>query len=156
MFGFFSNKKIELFSPAEGKIMDITAVEDAVFSAKMLGDGFAVEPTADVLLAPCDGKICMIAETGHAIALEKDGVEILLHVGIDTVDLKGQGFEVLVHEGDMVNRGTALLHFDRKFICEQGKKATTMLVLTNGEEKLKKIEKNLTSGEHPVLQAGIR
>lgn len=156
MFGFFSNKKIEIFSPAEGKIIDITAVEDAVFSAKMLGDGFAVEPTADFLVAPCDGQVCMIAETGHAIALEKDGVEILLHVGIDTVDLKGQGFEVLVREGERVARGMKLLRFDRKFICEQGKKATTMLVLTNGEEKLKKIEKNLTSGEHPVLQAGIK
>ncbi len=148
MFGF-GKKKIKLAAPVAGRIIDITEVADDVFSTKMMGDGFAVEPTdgADTIVAPCDGEVTLVAKTLHAVALQAEGLEILLHVGLDTVELEGQGFRALVQAGDKVQCGTPLLHFDRAAIEAQGKKLTTMLVLTNGAEKVKRLEKHLQEPE---------
>lgn len=114
MFGF-GKRKLKLAAPVAGRIIDITEVADDVFSSKMMGDGFAVEPSAeaDTIVAPCDGEVTLVAKTLHAVALRADGVELLIHVGLDTVELAGEGFHALVKAGDQVRRGTPLLQFDR-------------------------------------------
>lgn len=131
MFGFGKKKKLAISAPAKGKIIDITEVEDEVFASRTMGDGFAVEPEGDTLVAPCDGMVAMVADTLHAVVIEKEGVQILLHIGLDTVELQGKGFEALVLQGDMVKRGDALVRFDRDCIGQAGKPLTTMLVVTN-------------------------
>lgn len=145
MFGF-GKKTLVISSPADGALMDITQVDDPVFSEKMMGDGFAVDPAegADTICAPCDAKIRLVPDTMHAVALEKDGVEMLLHIGIDTVSLHGKGFTALVKAGDKVEQGQPLIKFDRDLLTEAGKNCLTMLVVTNQSDAVKKIEKNLS------------
>ena len=144
MFGF-GKRKLKLASPVAGRIIDIAEVADDVFSSKMMGDGFAVEPSveADTIVAPCDGEVTLVAKTLHAVALRADGVELLIHVGLDTVELAGEGFHALVKAGDQVRRGTPLLQFARAALETQGKRLTTMLVLTNEAEQVKSVEKHL-------------
>lgn len=144
MFGF-GKRKLKLAAPVAGRIIDITEVADDVFSSKMMGDGFAVEPSAeaDTIVAPCDGEVTLVAKTLHAVALRADGVELLIHVGLDTVELAGEGFHALVKAGDQVRRGTPVLQFDRAALEAQGKRLTTMLVLTNEAEQVKSVEKHL-------------
>lgn len=142
MFGF-GKKDIKVAAPVAGRIFDITEAKDEVFSSKMMGDGFAVEPESEEIVAPCDGRIALLAGTLHAVAIEKDGVQLLIHVGLDTVELQGKGFEAKVAEGDQVKKGDVLLHFDRAYIESQGKPLTTMLVITNMDEKVKSLTKKL-------------
>lgn len=151
MFGLFGfgKKEKEIGAPVTGSILDITDVNDAVFSQKMMGDGFAVEPAegADTVTAPCDGTVKLLADTLHAVAIESDGLEVLIHVGIDTVELGGRGFEALTQQGAKVSRGDALIRFDAESIKKEGKPLTTVIALTNGDEKAKKIEKHLDQPE---------
>lgn len=154
MFGF-GKKKVQVATPIFGKIMDITEVKDEVFSSKMMGDGFAVEPEADIITAPCDGKIVFIADTLHAIAIESAGVQILIHVGLDTVQLGGKGFQTYVQIGDIVEKGAKLILLDREYILEQEKLLTTMIIITNMAEKVKNMEKNLDN-ENAILILLVR
>lgn len=151
MFGLFGfgKKEKDIAAPVAGTILDITEVNDAVFSQKMMGDGFAVEPAAgaDTITAPCDGTIKLLADTLHAVAIESDGLEVLIHVGIDTVELGGRGFKALTQQGAKVRRGDALIRFDAASIKKEGKPLTTIIALTNGAEKAKKIEKHLEQAE---------
>lgn len=119
-----------------GKVIPITEVKDDVFSSKALGDGIAIEPTEQAILAPCDGIVSMIAEgSNHAIGMTlNNGAEILLHIGLDTVGLNGEGFQVLVQAEEEVKQGQKLMMFDKKFIESQGLSATCILVLTNSDE----------------------
>ncbi len=144
MFGF-GKKTLVLAAPVAGRIMDITAVGDPVFAGKVMGDGFAVEPSPDAsaVVAPCDGEVMVVTETGHAVALRSQGAEILIHAGIDTVELKGRGFTALVKPGDRVKAGTPLLRFDRAAVLAAGKPLTTMVVVTNQADVVKNVEKNL-------------
>ena len=156
MFGFFNKKKLETYAPIAGKIIDITEVPDQVFSTKMMGDGFAIEPETDVVIVPCDGTVSLVAETKHAVAIESQGVQILIHIGLDTVDLQGQGFTAHVKENDMVKKGAPLITFDRDYIVAQEKPLTTMMVITNMDEKVKTIEKNLADSMGPILAIEVK
>lgn len=119
-------------SPITGEIKPITEVPDAVFSGKMMGDGFAIIPTEGTVVSPVDGKIVNLFPTKHAIGILSDsGREILIHVGIDTVNLKGQGFESLVKENDRVEKGQALLNVDLDYIKEHATSIMTPIVFTN-------------------------
>ncbi|WP_182187517.1 PTS glucose transporter subunit IIA [Pectinatus frisingensis] len=156
MFNLFGKKELHIDAPVQGKIFDIDKVPDEVFSSKMMGDGFAVEPENDTITAPCDGVIAVLAKTKHAIAIQsKEGVQILIHIGLDTVELNGRGFTAYVEQGAGVKRGDKLITFDRDYIKNQGKPLTTMLVLTNMDEKIKKIEKNLSVSK-TVLRLDIK
>lgn len=124
-------KKYKILSPLTGKLKDITEVDDVTFAQKFLGDGVAIEPTEGVLLSPVDGKIIQVFHTKHAIGIESKGLELLIHVGMDTVELKGEGFNVFVNEGDIVNVGDKLVEFDIDFIKEKGYKTDTAVVVTN-------------------------
>ncbi|MDQ0157662.1 glucose-specific PTS transporter subunit IIBC [Robertmurraya andreesenii] len=129
-------------SPLRGEIKPITEVPDAVFSGKMMGDGFAILPSEGVIVSPVDGKIVNVFPTKHALGiLSNSGREILIHVGIDTVNLKGEGFEALVKENDQVQKGEPLLKVDLDSIKEKVPSIITPIVFTN-----------LAEGEHVVLQ----
>jgi glucose PTS system EIICBA or EIICB component len=125
-------KKVSIASPLTGKIMPISDVPDEVFSGKMMGDGFAVEPTGNVVVSPVDGKIINVFPTKHAIGIEsKEGREILIHFGIDTVNLKGEGFDVFVEQGDEVKQGQELMKVNLEYIKENAKSTVTPIVFTN-------------------------
>ncbi|MBB5335255.1 PTS glucose transporter subunit IIA [Pectinatus brassicae] len=145
MFGLFKKKLLEVSVPVQGEVIDIDKVQDEVFSSKMMGDGFAVEPQSDCVTAPCDGKIVLLSKTKHAIAIENQGVQLLIHIGLDTVELGGVGFTSYVEQGAQIKKGERLISFDKDYIVEKGKKLTTIVVITNMDEKVKKLEKNLQS-----------
>ncbi len=122
----------ELKSILDGKVIPITEVEDEVFSQKIMGDGVAIEPTNTVVTAPADCEVSVVmADTGHACGLTlANGVELLIHVGVDTVDMGGDGFKLLVKEGDHVKAGQPLIEFDSEKIRAAGHPCTTMLIVT--------------------------
>jgi phosphocarrier protein FPr/phosphocarrier protein len=125
---------LTLVSPLRGWCAPLDETPDAVFAQRLLGDGVAIDPTAGVLHAPCDGEVISVAAARHAIALRvANGAEILLHVGIDTVALGGDGFEVLVAAGARVRQGDALMNFDLDTLAQRAKSLITPIVITNGE-----------------------
>ncbi|WML58011.1 glucose-specific PTS transporter subunit IIBC [Neobacillus sp. PS2-9] len=148
-------KANEVFvAPIKGEIKEITEVPDQVFAGKMMGDGFAIVPSEGLVVSPVDGKIVNLFPTKHAIGILSDGGrEILIHVGIDTVNLKGQGFETLVSENDRVVKGQPLLKVDLDYIKEHATSTITPIVFTNLAEGEKiVIEKQ---GLVDVKQEGI-
>lgn len=121
-----------LYSPLKGNVISREAIPDATFAAGILGDGVGIEPEAGEVVAPFDGEISAVAETGHAIGITgPDGMEVLIHVGIDTVNMKGEGFELLVSRGDKVKAGQKLLTFDLEKIRAAGYSTTTAVLLAN-------------------------
>ena len=127
------NPKDKIYAPVSGKIIPLEEVEDAVFSQKIMGDGVGIEPVEGYLYAPVDGKISVVFPTGHVIGIEsEDGAGIIMHVGIDTVELKGNGFEVFVEQGRKVKAGELLMKFDLSLIREKYK-ATVMVVVENSD-----------------------
>ena len=122
----------ELKSILDGKVIPITDVQDEVFSQKIMGDGVAIEPSNTVVTAPADCDVSVVmADTGHACGLTlANGVELLIHVGVDTVDMGGDGFKLLVNEGDHVKAGQPLIEFDPEKIRAAGHPCTTMLIVT--------------------------
>jgi multiphosphoryl transfer protein len=125
---------LTLVSPLRGWCAPVDETPDAVFAQRLLGDGVAIDPTEGVLYAPCDGEVISIAAAGHAVALRAaNGAEILLHVGIDTVALGGEGFKVLVAAGERVRSGQPLLNFDLDVLARRAKSLITPIVVTNGE-----------------------
>lgn len=122
-------------SPLAGEAKPLTSIEDAVFSTETLGKGIAIEPTLGEVRAPCDGTISTFFDTGHAFGLLADsGVELLVHVGMDTIKLNGKGFEPQVKEGDRVKKGQLLLKFDINYIKSQGLPVTTPVVVSNTDD----------------------
>ncbi|MCF1684471.1 PTS system trehalose-specific EIIBC component [Tetragenococcus halophilus] len=125
----------KLFAPVSGELLKITAVDDPVFSQKMMGDGYAVKPTEDQIYAPVAGTISSVFETKHAIGILTDGgVEVLVHMGLDTVELKGTPFTINVKENDRVSSDTQLATMDRKAVEDAGKQTDVLTVFTNGDK----------------------
>lgn len=133
MFKLFRRKKrIELKSPFEGKVIELTEVPDTVFSSKLVGDGVAFEPNKGIVYAPANGRIVQVFPSKHAIGLKtEEGLELLIHIGIDTVNMKGEGFESYVKTGDSVKTGDKLMSFDTNLIKEKAKSILSPLVITN-------------------------
>lgn len=125
-------ESLEIKSVLDGKVIPIEEVQDDVFSQKIMGDGVAVEPAGDTVVAPADATVTVVMEESrHACGLAFDnGVELLIHVGIDTVDMNGDGFELLVKSGDRVTCGTPLIRFSKEKIQRAGHPATTMMIIT--------------------------
>lgn len=129
------NVSTELVSPLAGELLPLSEVKDEVFSSGAMGEGIAVEPSEGVLHAPADGKVVMTFPTGHAIGMKtSDGAEILMHIGMDTVNLQGHGFETLVAKGDEVKAGDELVKFDIDAIHAKGYVVTTPIVVTNSKD----------------------
>ncbi len=118
--------------PVQGRVVPLTEVPDATFADAIMGPGLAIEPTGDTVIAPADATVGATFDSSHAIALVLgDGTELLIHVGIDTVAMKGDGFETLVEKGQTVTEGTPLLRFDRAKIAAAGHPAITPVVVLN-------------------------
>lgn len=131
----FQGKQADFVAPANGELIPIDQVQDDVFSQKMMGEGFAVIPENGEIASPVAGTIVSVFPTKHAIGLRTiDGIEVLLHMGIDTVDLKGEAFEVKVHEGDKVKAGKIIATADLAKIQKAGKMTTMIVVFTNGDK----------------------
>ncbi|MBW0933508.1 PTS sugar transporter subunit IIA [Priestia megaterium] len=127
-------KETTILSPISGDILPISEVPDPVFSQKMMGDGFAIEPTEGKVVSPVEGEVVQLFHTKHAIGLKTEaGTEILIHIGLETVEMKGEGFEAHVKQGDKVNIGTPLITFDISLIKEKAKSSITPIVITNSD-----------------------
>jgi phosphocarrier protein FPr/phosphocarrier protein len=123
-----------ILAPIAGWCVPLDEVPDAAFAKAMLGDGVAIDPVSPELRAPCDGEIISVAAARHALALRSAaGAEILLHVGIDTVALGGEGFQVHVRKGDRVRAGDPLLTFDLDRVARTAPSLMTPVIITNGE-----------------------
>lgn len=140
MFNIFKKKEEYLAAPFTGEVSELQYVPDDAFAQKMLGDGFAITPEENVVKSPCAGEIVQIFSTGHAVGIKtKKGLEVLVHIGIDTVKLDGEGFEKLVKNGDKVEVGTPLIEVDLDFIKENAPSISTPVIITN-MEKVKSME----------------
>lgn len=124
-----------LYSPVDGKVVPIQEVKDATFAAEILGKTVAVLPENGLIASPCDGEIVSIYETGHAVCLKsRTGGELLIHVGIDTVKMEGNGFQIKAKDGDIVHAGDILIEADLDLIQKEGYDTTTMMILTNADQ----------------------
>eukprot|EP01030_Chromulinospumella_sphaerica_P011723 gene11723-11520_t len=119
-------------APLSGVLVSLDSVPDPVFAQKLVGDGVSIDPTSDVLLAPVAGTITQLHKSHHALTITTaQGVEVLLHIGVDTVTLKGEGFTALVHVGDAVTVGQALVRFDMDFVARNARSLLTQVVVAN-------------------------
>ena len=135
------NKFEEIASPVEGKVVALSEVPDEVFSKEAMGKGIAIEPANGEVVAPFDGTIQAIFPTGHAVGIKNEnGVEVLIHIGIDTVELEGKYFTANVKNGDTVKKGDVLVKFDIEKIKEAGYNTITPVIITNSSEYLDVIE----------------
>ena len=156
MFKIFKKKEpLILYAPVTGTSIALENVPDPVFAEKMMGDGIAFIPESDTICAPCDGKVTMIANTLHAIGITaENGAEILIHIGLDTVNLNGKGFTSLVNVGDKIKLGTQLVKIDMAFMKEHEMVLTTPMVVTNTNELSMVIEEaksHVIIGESKVI-----
>ena len=132
---------IQVFAPLSGHVIPLEEVPDPVFSEKMMGEGIAVQPTDSTVVSPVDGEIVQVAPTKHAVGIRaNDGSELLIHVGLETVTLKGDGFNMVVKQGDKVKVGQPLLHFEFNTIKQKAKSMITPIVITNSADSGKHVE----------------
>ncbi|WDU63189.1 phosphoenolpyruvate--protein phosphotransferase [Pseudomonas poae] len=153
-----NNNQLTLSAPLSGPVLALGDVPDEVFAGGAMGDGIAIDPLNDCLHAPCDGEIIHVARTGHALTIRAhNGAELLMHVGIDTVELNGEGFALLVKEGARVKRGQALVQFDLDRIARQCKSLVSLIILTNGEAfELQRQAGPIVKVGEPLLQIALR
>lgn len=131
-FGFGKKKGEVLGAPIEGKVIALSEVNDPTFAEEMLGKGAAIIPIVGKVVAPMDGTIAMVFETKHAISMTSEsGIEILIHIGLDTVSLKGEPFTAHVEAGDKVKAGDLLLEFDMEAIKAAGLDTVSPIVICN-------------------------
>ncbi|MBB5173000.1 PTS sugar transporter subunit IIA [Texcoconibacillus texcoconensis] len=123
-----------VYAPLTGEIKPLSEVPDPTFSEKMMGDGIAIEPSQGTVVAPVDGEIMQIFPTNHAVGIRTvNGVEILIHIGLETVNMNGEGFTGKVKEGDKVNIGDPLVEFDMDLVKEKAASTITPIIVTNGD-----------------------
>ncbi|AUB31168.1 PTS sugar transporter subunit IIA [Spiroplasma floricola] len=138
---FTKNKSLDVFAPVDGEIIDLSKVEDEVFSEKMLGDGIAFIPENGEFVAPIDGKLVTVFPSGHAYGIaNSNGVEILLHIGLDTVSLNGEGFDINVKQGQSVKKGDLLVNVDIKSVFAKVPSMHTPLIFTSDSMNGKNFE----------------
>lgn len=148
------NGTLEFVSPVEGKVMELSEVEDKVFSQGIMGNGFAVELTSGTVRAPFSGEVTVVFPTGHAIGMKRaDGLEVLIHIGMDTVQLNGKGFSLHVKQGDYVNAGDVLVEVDLDYIKSEGKSLVSPVVFPNGQAVSLKVQGNIKTGQDVVAIA---
>ena len=126
---------IEIFNPVKGEVFNVSQSVDQTFASKMMGEGLAIKPAEGKLYAPMDAKVESIFPTGHAVTLSsKEGVNILIHIGVDTVGLEGKGFTKHVKDGDEIKAGDLLIEFDPEYIKSQGLSDQTMVVVMDSDD----------------------
>lgn len=142
---------MKVFSPLAGNVVDLSQVPDEAFSQKMLGDGCAIEPLENFVSAPFDCSVETLQDSAHAVGIKLAGsdIEILIHIGVDTVNLKGEGFKALAKEGDNVVKGQRLIEFDRDFIAKNAKSALVIVIVASDPDMKIKLtgEKRVGAGD---------
>lgn len=127
-------KKETVIAPLTGTVHQLEEVPDPVFAEKMMGEGIAIDPSEGIVVAPFDGEIVQLFPTKHAIGIKgESGLEILIHVGLETVSLDGEGFEAFINQGDQVKKGDKLIAFDLDTIKEKASSTITPIIMTNGD-----------------------
>lgn len=135
LFGFGKKKEVELKAVVDGVVKDLKNVEDQVFSKGFLGEGLAILPSSSNFYAPIGGELSSVFPTGHAYGIKTDsGAEVLVHIGIDTVQMNGEGFESHVTQGQKVKQGDLLAIVNLDKIKEKGYKTDTIITITNSDE----------------------
>jgi multiphosphoryl transfer protein len=125
----------QLIAPLSGHLVPIEQVPDPVFAQKMVGDGISIDPTSQQLLAPCDGEVIQLHPSNHAVTVKTpDGLEVLMHIGLDTVTLRGEGFSPRVKVGDRVQTGDVLIEFDADYVALHARSLLTQVVITNSDQ----------------------
>lgn len=141
MFNLFKKNNTEILSPAEGEIITLEQVQDPVFSSKLLGDGFAIKLKDGRIFSPINGKVVSIFPTKHALGLiDENGLEVLIHIGIDTVSLNGTGFAIFVTEGEKITTKTQLAQVDLNFLKLKSKDSVTIIIFPTLKGVLPDIE----------------
>ncbi|MGL9760185.1 MAG: PTS glucose transporter subunit IIA [Symbiopectobacterium sp.] len=146
---------IEINAPLSGETVNIEDVPDVIFAEKIVGDGIAIKPTGDKMVAPFDGTISKIFETNHAFSIKSDsGIELFVHFGINTVELKGEGFKRIAEEGQHVKKGDLIIELDLGFLEEKAKSTLTPVVISNMDEikELTKLSGTVVVGKTPVIR----
>jgi len=145
----------EFFAPLSGKVMELNEVPNQVFASKMAGDGVAIDSVDDLVLSPADGQIAFILKSNHAFCMKlNNGILVIVHIGIDTVQLNGDGFERLVEDGAEVKAGDPIIKIDRKKIIGKGYSLITPVLITNMElvnEISYKTNRDAVSGSEVIL-----
>nr|WP_245549623.1 PTS glucose transporter subunit IIA [Maridesulfovibrio hydrothermalis] len=145
--------EVRLFSPIDGEVVPIEDTPDPVFADKSVGDGVSIIPTGDTMYAPADGTIGKIFKTNHAFSMiTDDGVELFVHFGVDTVNLKGEGFTRVAEQGATVKKGDPVIHFDLGLLTEKAKSVITPVVISNMDEfgEMTKVSGKVAAGD-PIL-----
>jgi sugar PTS system EIIA component len=125
-------QELIIYAPVSGEIVELETVPDNIFAEKIVGDGLAIKPTGSTLVAPIDGTIGKIFDTNHAFSIYSDnGVELFVHFGIDTVELKGEGFQRIAQDGQDVKRGDPILTFDLPWLEKKAKSTLTLVIIAN-------------------------
>lgn len=153
---FKKNTGSQLHAPINGKVVPLEEVPDPVFSEKMMGEGIAIVPAEETIVAPFDGEVVQVPDTKHAVGLkDKDGNEVLIHIGLETVELKGEGFTMKVQTGDHVSLGQSLMGIDLEYLRANAKDIITPIVVTNSANSEQKFhptdEKEAKAGETVLL-----
>lgn len=129
------DKKIQIYAPLSGEYVKIEDIPDPVFAQKMMGEGFGINPTEGTVVSPIEGNVDNVFPTKHAIGLKaENGLELLVHIGLDTVQLDGEGFEVLVDSGDTVKVGDPIIKFDVEYIRNNAKSVISPVIITNSDQ----------------------
>lgn len=152
----FTQKKESVHAPLTGKLVALEEVPDPVFSQQMMGDGIAIDPTENQVFSPVDGEVVSVFPTKHAITIRsKSGAELLIHMGLETVKLNGEGFNVLVGEGDKIKKGNPIAEFDINKVSNTGTKVITPIILLNGEQytiENKQNNSSVTGGQDLIME----
>ncbi|WP_049396995.1 PTS sugar transporter subunit IIA [Staphylococcus epidermidis] len=129
------DKNIKIYAPLTGEYVKIEDIPDPVFAQKMMGEGFGINPTEGEVVSPIEGKVDNVFPTKHAVGLKaENGLELLVHIGLDTVQLDGKGFEVLVESGDDIKIGDPLIRFDLEYINNNAKSIISPIIITNSDQ----------------------
>lgn len=152
-FNFFKKKQqhssLEIVAPVNGDIIPLTEVPDPVFSEKMMGEGIAMTPSDGRFVSPVNGEIIQVPDTKHAVGIRaEDGSEILIHIGLETVGLKGEGFDAKVKEGDTISVGDLLIEADLDYISEHADSIITPIIITNSKDSEKTYEMSAEQHGH--------
>ena len=148
------NKETIIYAPVSGKVICREDIQDETFSSGIMGEGVGIKPEEEIIVAPFDGEITSVVDTGHAVGLtSSDGVELLIHVGVDTVKMQGDGFQVFVTEGQKVKTGEKLLKFDRDKIRKAGYSDTTAVLVTNSDDysSVKTVAENVKQKDTVII-----
>lgn len=139
MINLFKKKnEVVVHACVEGQLKDIKEVNDPMFAGELIGKGMAIEPTSHTVVSPVNGTILMVFPTNHALGIQcENGLELLIHIGIDTVKLKGEGFKAFVQEGQTVKVGDLLVEVDFELVKEKGYSTDTLMVVTSVRESYK-------------------